>query len=446
MVDDVVESARTRVEYPGGSQYFDERGMFRNPVNNDAPTITDPHDLAPGSVQTIIDFDPLIVESMKKTTTPSKRSKLTKPSQEDNSKTGPSNEMIGSDSPEERAKSSTPRRESDKLTLQKGLQQPRSTVKSKAQNQSSSRTKFTEDDFESIHVEGKVPKNEPSPSSEGRANLSKPSGETDKNTTPHWLENAPWILKRAYENNRFAKENPSEWLEQHKRYPRQLLGLFAVQASAPFIGAAGGVIGGGGIFSTVVVGGCSGAAEVFIYDIVDDSTGEDYLYGIALGAGGAIVGRYILSPVINKIIKLRLDRQIKKASQQGEARAVAGFTVQESAIISEVRQILSSSEMAQIRAAHATGKSITVRIGGRLIQYEPSLPASGMTMFTGNGFLIGREALASRAELTKTILHELHRLSTSTIGKGAAASGTAVSSETQAAFQFANRVYDVVFR
>jgi DNA-directed RNA polymerase subunit RPC12/RpoP len=70
--------------------------------------------------------------------------------------------------------------------------------------------------------------------------------------------------------------------------------------------------------------------------------------------------------------------------------------------------------MATIRAAFKAGRSVTVKIAGRIIQYEPGLPASGMTMFGENGFLIGREAFTSEAELAKTVLHELYRLTTST--------------------------------
>jgi hypothetical protein len=145
----------------------------------------------------------------------------------------------------------------------------------------------------------------------------------------------------------------------------------------------------------------------------------------------------------------RQPQAIRRPTSRSLSRlsgGISGFSAQESAIINETRQILSSSEMAQIRAAHAAGESVTLRIGGRLIQYEPGLPASGMTMFGENGFLIGREAFASEAELTRTLLHELYRLSTSSVGRGAGASGAAVASETQAAFQFAERAFNAVFR
>ena len=51
-------------------------------------------------------------------------------------------------------------------------------------------------------------------------------------------------------------------------------------------------------------------------------------------------------------------------------------------------------------------------VNGRTILYEPTLNASGMTLFGENGFIIGREAFKNNQELTKTLLHELHRLAT----------------------------------
>ncbi len=105
-----------------------------------------------------------------------------------------------------------------------------------------------------------------------------------------------------------------------------------------------------------------------------------------------------------------------------------------------------SPEMARIRTAHQAAASVTVRIGERVIQYEPDLFASGMTMFGANGFVIGREAFVTEAELTKTLLHELYRLTTSAIGRGRGASDTTITSETQAAFAFAERAYDTFFR
>jgi Domain of unknown function (DUF4157) len=126
------------------------------------------------------------------------------------------------------------------------------------------------------------------------------------------------------------------------------------------------------------------------------------------------------------------------------AGAASRFTAVENAIINESKGILSSAEMAELRAANIAGKVVKVNIGGRIIQYEPGLSASGMTMFGENGFILGREAFASEAELTKTVLHELYRLSTSVV-KTEGASAAAVASETTAAFQFAERAYRAFF-
>jgi hypothetical protein len=68
-----------------------------------------------------------------------------------------------------------------------------------------------------------------------------------------------------------------------------------------------------------------------------------------------------------------------------------------------------------------------------------------MTMFGENGFLIGNEAFQSEAELTKTLLHELHRLSTSNVQVSGANAGSAAA-ETEAAFRFAEKAYKLLSR
>jgi hypothetical protein len=126
--------------------------------------------------------------------------------------------------------------------------------------------------------------------------------------------------------------------------------------------------------------------------------------------------------------------------------SISGFTKMESTIIKEAQTILSSAEIATIRAAHSAGETAVVRVGGRLIQYEP-VPISGMTMFGENGFVIGKQAFASEQELAKTVLHELYRLSHSVMAKeGGAISQATAAAETQAAFEFAERASAVVSR
>ncbi|HYV48360.1 MAG TPA: hypothetical protein VFA20_26050 [Myxococcaceae bacterium] len=120
-----------------------------------------------------------------------------------------------------------------------------------------------------------------------------------------------------------------------------------------------------------------------------------------------------------------------------------GFSTTEQSIILEARRILASPELAQLRLAQQAGRSLLVRISGRLIQYEPGAPCSGMTLFGENGFLLGREAFASESELVKTLLHELHRLSTSVVHANGASMAT-VRAETQAASAFAEKAFKAV--
>jgi RHS repeat-associated protein len=122
---------------------------------------------------------------------------------------------------------------------------------------------------------------------------------------------------------------------------------------------------------------------------------------------------------------------------QGTGNLIPGMSSLESRIITEARGIWSSKAFDTIRAAYASGTSAIVNIGGRTIQYEPGLPASGFTNFAGNGFVIGREAFISEAELGKTVLHELFRLTTSNAAQGV--SGALAAQETKAAFNFAER-------
>jgi hypothetical protein len=127
---------------------------------------------------------------------------------------------------------------------------------------------------------------------------------------------------------------------------------------------------------------------------------------------------------------------------RGTGRNLDGFSDVEVGIINEADGILSSSQMNTIRQAYENGESVTVVINGRTIQYEPDLPASGMTMFGEDGFLIGREAFSNPGELDRTVLHELHRLTTSQSASGV--SGSLATNETQAAFDFANQAFEAM--
>lgn len=154
-----------------------------------------------------------------------------------------------------------------------------------------------------------------------------------------------------------------------------------------------------------------------------------YAAGVVLKAG--IKGNKVIGAV-GKFLGV-FQKEMKGALK----RNLPGFNTIESKIVREAKAIFNSDALSLIKDAHKTGKSVTVNINGRIIQYEPSLPASGMTMFGENGFLIGSEAFTSNAELGKTILHELHRLNTSASATGVSA--ILAKNETKAAADFAEK-------
>jgi tetratricopeptide (TPR) repeat protein len=130
----------------------------------------------------------------------------------------------------------------------------------------------------------------------------------------------------------------------------------------------------------------------------------------------------------------------------GASSRIPGFSAQESLIIDEARQILASPQFRQLQEAYSKGSPVAVRIGGRVVQYEPEMPSgySGMALFKENGFVLGRTAFKSTAELQKTVLHELHRLSTTQSSNGVNAA--LASRETDAAYSFAERAAGAINR
>jgi hypothetical protein len=111
-------------------------------------------------------------------------------------------------------------------------------------------------------------------------------------------------------------------------------------------------------------------------------------------------------------------------------------------IIWEVRQMYHSPLMVHIREAHKRGVPASVKIGSYTIQYEP-YQFSGMTAFP-DGFVVGKEAFASEDEFKKTLLHETYRLCRSEIGQGHEAHKGNIMAETNAAFHFAERNWELI--
>ena len=120
----------------------------------------------------------------------------------------------------------------------------------------------------------------------------------------------------------------------------------------------------------------------------------------------------------------------------------------EATILNDARTIYRSPLMKQIREAFSRRLEAKVKIGSYYIQYEPQVPVSisAMTDFKGNGFTLGAHAFSSEDEFKKTLLHELYRLHMSEIGRGRPVEprNTNVRSETDAAWQFAERYYKQV--
>ncbi|GHG31377.1 MULTISPECIES: RHS repeat domain-containing protein [Amycolatopsis] len=160
--------------------------------------------------------------------------------------------------------------------------------------------------------------------------------------------------------------------------------------------------------------------DVFLADIPEGSTGSTQA---CLGVAAMVVpgGEF---------------GKIGKAAEA--AKALTGLTRAEQVIARDAQAIYASEALGEIRAAHAAGQAKEVIVGGTTIVYEPSLSASGMTLFGEHGFVIGRGAFASDAELAKTIAHESYRLATSQSAGGVGA-GLA-KAETDAAFKFAEQV------
>ena len=118
---------------------------------------------------------------------------------------------------------------------------------------------------------------------------------------------------------------------------------------------------------------------------------------------------------------------------------MSDFTPVEADIIAEARAILASAEFDVLRRAHRVGRAAEVGIAGRVIVYEPNLPAriSGMTLFQESAFALGPRAFLSEDEMRKTVLHELFRLRSGQAGSGAG-SGR-ISEQTMDAHAFADR-------
>lgn len=119
--------------------------------------------------------------------------------------------------------------------------------------------------------------------------------------------------------------------------------------------------------------------------------------------------------------------------------ATQGFGAVEMEVIREARAI----PLDELKAAYRAGGA-ELNFGGRTVLVTQGMKESGMTLFGGNGFILGRGAFVSDAELTQTLLHELYRLATSQ-SRELGVSQALAKAETEAAFGFASRAYKACF-
>jgi hypothetical protein len=162
----------------------------------------------------------------------------------------------------------------------------------------------------------------------------------------------------------------------------------------------------------------------------------DYLWGTTSAAIGLItLGAASAGPAIFKTIA---------GSCGAWCTMFFRFPAAERAVIAEVKAMQGTGLYAKARAAMASGQEVEVVIGTRTIIIAPQMPASGMTFFADNVFVIGREALVSEAEFFKTLLHELYRLA---FQRGIQAGAVGAATEpTAAAAAFAERAIALFVR
>ncbi|OEK07298.1 hypothetical protein A8C32_17825 [Flavivirga aquatica] len=122
-----------------------------------------------------------------------------------------------------------------------------------------------------------------------------------------------------------------------------------------------------------------------------------------------------------------------------------GFNATENAVINEASAILKSNGFKLIEEAAKKGKFEEVVINGRRVIFEPNLPSEGFTLMEEGAFVMGGKAFTSTEEVSKTVLHELYRLTTSKIStEGAGLTQKLATQETMSAFQFAEKAAKVI--
>lgn len=114
-------------------------------------------------------------------------------------------------------------------------------------------------------------------------------------------------------------------------------------------------------------------------------------------------------------------------------------------IANTAQDIYHSSGMDELREAARNGTAAEVEINGYKVLYEPDIPGSGFSLasFGERGFAIGPEGMSSDLELARTVAHEVYRVNMTQIPESGI-DATRAASETQAAFDFAEKFGDTI--
>ena len=117
----------------------------------------------------------------------------------------------------------------------------------------------------------------------------------------------------------------------------------------------------------------------------------------------------------------------------------------ELSIADTATDIYNSSAMNELREAAQNGIAAEVEINGYKVLYEPDIPGSGFSLasFGERGFAIGPEGMSSDLELARTVAHEVYRVNMTQIPE-LGIDATRATSETQAAFDFAQKFGDTI--
>ena len=121
--------------------------------------------------------------------------------------------------------------------------------------------------------------------------------------------------------------------------------------------------------------------------------------------------------VLDGILNSKFTSKILAGIERKVIQQVPKLTKLETKIVDEANVILNSKEFDLIQKAYQSGTETSVKIGERIVAYNPETAGSSITMHAspfheGSGFQLGPKAFESTTELKKTLIQELFRLNT----------------------------------